>query len=207
MVLLPAMVYDYNAHSAEGKKESIMNAEEAWRIEKKLIWDSDHRTIHALIQSKINIREVAENIILGSITDINGTILEMYGKESVIMARFGYESGEQGNWDIVSRPSKGLFSFTIPEKYLDADHVKLWVNSNSFVIQPLASNSNTTSYYTSGTRIDLHDDGNFIISGLPPLSFVNVAGDDGLDMQEFPVYQSQIHARITSSMDLYGLSD
>lgn len=198
----------YIGQSADAAKPKIMDVEQAWKLEKSVIWDSKPTGIHALIQSQLRVDNVTGDVIYGRITDVNGTVIGIYGKESVIMARFGYVDGAQGKWQIVTKPSNGLFSFVIPPKYVDADYVNLWVNPNSFSIRPGTHNpeNNTSSYYEQGTEIEVNNEGIFVVRGAPPLSFIDVSSDEGLHLQHFPVYQGSIDAKVTSAQGLHYLN-
>lgn len=193
--------------SADAAKPKIMSMEQAWELKKSIIWDLDRREIHALIQSRIVVDNVTDGVITGRITDGYGNAIGIYGRESVVMARFGYANGMVGKWLIVTKPDNGHFAFEIPSKYADADRVEVWINSNSFSIKPDKNpGENNTSWYRDfGTEVQVSDDGIFVIRGAPPLSFIDLSSDEGLDIQEFPVYQSEIDARVTSSRGLYNL--
>ena len=191
--------------TVDAAKPKILSMEDGWKLEKRLSWESHPTRVHALVQSQIRISNITDDSIRGDITDPNGTSLCIDGKESVIMARFCYDSGTHSKWKIVAKPSNGLFEFTIPPRYADADYVKLWTNANSFVVQGTRG-STEAEYRVQGAEIAVNDDGIFVIRGAPPLAFVNVSSDEGLDLQEFPVYQGQIKVKVTGAQAIHRLS-
>jgi hypothetical protein len=121
------------------------------------------------------------------------------------MARFGYYDGLASKWQIVARPSGGFFSFAIPAKYVEADYVDLWTNSNNFVIQPSTQTTESENYVQHGNSIEVNSDRIFVIHGAPPLPFVNVSGDEGREMQQFAVYQGQIGVTVSSARAVHLL--
>jgi hypothetical protein len=99
-------------------------------------WDERNELV-AKIDSQIILTNITDTHIEGKITSKNSNYtLAMYNDESIVKAQFGYNSGLEGDWYIAARPSNGMFSIEIPEEYSDTDYVKLWVNSNSFVMEP-----------------------------------------------------------------------
>ncbi|HKY55566.1 MAG TPA: hypothetical protein VJM08_14720, partial [Anaerolineales bacterium] len=170
-----------------------------------ILWDMERREIHALIQSDIVVDNLTAGVINGRITDGDGMVIRIYGKESVVMASFGYVDSIESKWRIVTKPSDGYFTFQVPEKYSDADYVKLWVNSNSFSIRPGENSSgNAESYRDQGNEIRVNDDGIFVVNGAPPLSFIDLSSDEGLALQHFSVYQGGIDAKVTSARGIHS---
>jgi len=99
-------------------------------------WNERNELV-AKIDSQIILTNITDTHIEGKITSKNSNYtLAMYNDESIVKAQFGYNSGLKDDWYIAARPSNGIFSIEIPEEYSDADYVKLWVNSNSFLMQP-----------------------------------------------------------------------
>jgi hypothetical protein len=100
----------YIGNEADAAHAKIVNTEKAWQFEQTLSWDQDLQIIRSHVQSQIRIDNVTGDTINGRITDANGTTIGIYGKESVVMAKFGYANGFQGKWNIVAKPSGGFFS-------------------------------------------------------------------------------------------------
>ncbi|MEO9294896.1 MAG: hypothetical protein ABI347_04780 [Nitrososphaera sp.] len=99
--------------------------------------ESSTRQMTVAVTPKIVITNVTDDTIEGKIVDSRtGHLLEMYGKESVIMAKFGRDNGFSGEWYIAGKPVNGKFVIQIPGEYRDADYVRLYVNSNSFSVSP-----------------------------------------------------------------------
>ena len=200
----------YVVSEADAASAKIVNTEKAWQFKQNLSWDPDLRIIHSHIQSQIKIDNITDGTIYGRIADADGTTIGIYGKESVIMAKFGYANGLQGKWNIVAKPSGGFFSFAIPTKYADADFVKLWVNTNSFAIQPGIYDteaSQSERYIQNGNTIEVNSDRIFVIHGAPPLPSVDVSSDEGIELQHFAVYQGQIDVTVSSAMVSHELGD
>lgn len=89
------------------------------------------------VTPRIVITNVTDGTIEGRIVDSRaGHLLEVYGKESAIMAKFGRDNGFSGEWQFAGKPGNGRFVIQIPDKHRDADYVRLYVNSNSFSVSP-----------------------------------------------------------------------
>lgn len=121
---------------AFGREEVVPIDEDQWkRIENGTwIFEDNIGQFRVSIDAGIVIINATEDRIEGKVVDSNGNLLDMYDRESVIMATFGYDS-KRNTQTYTTIPQQGTFAIEIPEEYSDADYVKLWVNGNTYTIK------------------------------------------------------------------------
>ncbi len=121
-------------------QEMLMEMDDKyWEMMVNGTWylESSTSQMTVAVTPKIVITNVTDDTIEGKIVDSRtGYLIEVYGKESVIVAKFGSDKGFSGEWYIAGKPVNGKFVIQIPDKYRDADYVRLYVNSNSFSVSP-----------------------------------------------------------------------
>lgn len=109
--------------------------DKAWEYGIEWHWNPSTNGIDGYMRPQIIVESVTGGVIEGRIATPSGDTLPMYGKDSRILASYGYDSGTESP-QFSAMPEKGEFSIEIPEDYVDADYVELWVNGHSFQIKP-----------------------------------------------------------------------
>jgi hypothetical protein len=155
LILIGGLALFGTSGSANGQEMIIPIGDIAENCELSWYWDDRTGQLAASLKSAIVITNVTDSSIEGKITSANNNnhTLHVYNDESVVMAQFGYDNEYKGDWQIATKPAGGMFSIDIPAEYADADYVKLWVNSNTFVMQPPQETDSTeTSEDESSTE-------------------------------------------------------
>lgn len=132
----------------------LVPEEEHWKYHLKWIWDGDLHKNVGLITPQIVIQNETADRLEGYIADANGTRLAMYDSSQIVMARFMYDTGFVSRWDIVDRVNEGYFAIDIPEKYKDAETVRIHIGNFQYTVdsEPQARvhiNSAMTNYATN----------------------------------------------------------
>lgn len=81
------------------------------------------------------IMESEGDVISGRIASASGDTMKMYGEESRLVVKYGYDSGDMSGMFLVT-PESGEFSFEIPADYSDADYVDIWLTGHLFNVGP-----------------------------------------------------------------------
>jgi hypothetical protein len=105
---------------------ALLTEEEHWKYNVHWAWKPSLRKTIGIINSQIIIENETADRIQGYIADSNGTRLEMYNSEQVVMVKY------QGKWSVGPRTSDGFFTVEIPERYRDVETIGLFVGSNSY---------------------------------------------------------------------------
>lgn len=132
----------------------LVSQEEHWKYNVKWRWDSDLRKTVGLITPQIVIQNETASRLEGYIADANGTRLSMYDDGmQVVMAKF-IGSNFASKWEIADRIHDGYFAIDIPERYMEAETVRIYIGNFDYTInaRPQVTvfiNSATTNYVTN----------------------------------------------------------
>jgi len=122
--------------------------DKAWDYGGSWYWDSNTNRIGGSITSDIIVESVEDGVIKGRIASPSGTTLSMYGNDSRVIVTYWYDSGiSSPQYSVI--PEKGEFSVEIPPEFIDADYVKIFVNSHSFDILPGGAYPKSSSVSTT----------------------------------------------------------
>jgi hypothetical protein len=112
----------------------LLTLEEHWKYNVKWSWDSDLLRSVGRITPTIVIENQTSDRLEGYIGDINGTRLTMYDGDQVVMVRFLYDGGLTSDWIMAGKIYEGYFAIDIPEKYKDADTVRITIGGHHYVV-------------------------------------------------------------------------
>lgn len=132
-------VGNFSGNHAYAQEMLVEMDDEYWEMMVNGTWllESSTHQMTVAVTPRIVVTNVTDDTIEGKIIDSRtGHLLEMYGKESVIMAKFEHDNGFSGEWYIEGKPVNGKFVIQIPDKYRDADYVRLYVNPNIYSVKP-----------------------------------------------------------------------
>lgn len=112
----------------------LISEEEHWKYKiQKWLWDSDRRKTVGLITPKVVIQNETADRLEGYVADANGTRLDMYD-EHVVHIRYLSNVTANSDWEIAGRVNDGYFATDIPEKYRDAEVVKIYIGNNYYTV-------------------------------------------------------------------------
>jgi hypothetical protein len=111
----------------------LIEEEEHWKYHvDRWTWDSDRRKTIGLMSPQIVIQNETSEGLEGYIADANGTRLAIYDGEQVVQVRFAFDSGMISSWELAGRVHDGYFTINIPEKYKDAQTVRIFIGKNQY---------------------------------------------------------------------------
>jgi hypothetical protein len=113
----------------------LISSEEHWKYNiNKWNWDSERRKTYGVINPQIVIQNETADRLEGYIADANGTRLEMYDGEQVVQIRYLSNSSAGTGWELAGRVHDGYFAIDIPEKYRDAEVVKIYIGNHMYIV-------------------------------------------------------------------------
>jgi hypothetical protein len=121
-------------------------------------WDPDMHRSHGIIATQIIIQNETASTIEGYIADSNGTKLDFFDGDQVVMARFGYDNGGASKWQMVDTIKEGNFAIEIPPQYQDASNVQIYVGNNQYTVNDGTSTTPQTWVFTNSARTNYHLD-------------------------------------------------
>ena len=118
-----------------GIAQALISQEEHWKYNvDRWSWDSDRRRTVGMIHPQLVIQNETADRIEGFVADSNGTRLDMYDGEQVVHVRFMSNSSVASGWEIAGRVNDGYFAIDIPEKYREAEVVRIYIGNHHYTV-------------------------------------------------------------------------
>lgn len=139
----------------------LLKPQDHWKYNVFWTWKPDlHKTI-GIIFSKIVVANETADRIEGYMADANGTRLEMYD-DQFVMVKYSYDMGPVSNWELAGKTHKGYFAVDIPENYRDAQTMGIFIGGYSYRLdllpdsyeQPLVVINSARLDYTTNSTLD-----------------------------------------------------
>jgi hypothetical protein len=147
--------------SASTANALLLKPQDHWKYNVFWAWKPDiHKNIGIIFSQIIVANETADRIE-GYMADANGTRLEMYD-DQYVMVKYTYDMGPTSSWEIGGKTHKGYFSVDIPENYRDAQTIGLFIGGYSYKLdllpdsyeQPLVLINSARLDYTTNSTLD-----------------------------------------------------
>ncbi|HXG06502.1 MAG TPA: hypothetical protein VNI77_04155 [Nitrososphaera sp.] len=114
---------------------ALITEEEHWKYHiDRWLWDENRRRTYGLINPQIMIQNETADRLEGYIADASGTRLDIYDGEQVVHVRFIFDNGFASDWQIAGRVKDGYFAIDIPERYRDAESVRIIIGTNQYTV-------------------------------------------------------------------------
>jgi hypothetical protein len=131
----------------------LLKPQDHWKYNVFWVWKPDiHKTI-GIISTQIIVANETADRIEGYIADINGTRLEMYD-DQYVMVKYTYDMGPTSDWEIGGKTHKGYFSVDIPENYKDAQTIGLFIGGYSYKLDLLPDSYEQPLVLINSARLD-----------------------------------------------------
>jgi hypothetical protein len=113
----------------------LISEEEHWKYHiPRWSWDPERGRTVGIITPQIVIQNETADRLEGFIADANGTRLDVYDGEQVVQVRFMFDNGVGSKWEVTGRVHDGYFSIDIPEKFRDAEIVRIYVGNHKYTV-------------------------------------------------------------------------
>jgi hypothetical protein len=114
---------------------ALISEEEHWKYSvDRWLWDSERRRTYGLMTPKIVIQNETADRLEGYIADASGTRLEMYDGEQIVFVRFLSNSSAASGWQTAGRVHDGYFAIDIPERYKEAEIVRIHIGTHRYTV-------------------------------------------------------------------------
>lgn len=133
---------------------AIITEEEHWKYRiDKWLWDGDRRRTYGLITPQIIIQNETADKLEGFVADANGTRLEMYDGDQIVHVRYISNSSGASGWQMAGRVHDGYLSIDIPERYREAEVVRLYIGSNQYTVNNASPTTAPTEVYINSAML------------------------------------------------------
>lgn len=132
---------------------ALITQDEHWKYHvDRWLWDEDRRRTYGLTTPQIVIQNETADRLEGFIADANGTRLSIYDGQQVIHVRYMSNSGIASGWEMAGRVHDGYVVIDIPEKYRQAEIVKIYIGTNQYIVDDgTPTTPQTEVYFNSAT--------------------------------------------------------
>ena len=112
----------------------LIPEEEHWKYRvDRWLWDEDRRRTYGLITPQIVIQNETADRLEGYVADANGTRFGIYN-DHVLNIRYLSNTSASSGWEMAGRVNEGYFAIDIPEKYRDAQVIKIYIGNNHYTV-------------------------------------------------------------------------
>jgi hypothetical protein len=139
----------------------LISEEEHWKYYvQKWSWDTEKNRTYGIITPQIVVQNETADRLEGYIADANGNRLEMYDGEQVVHVRYLSNSSTPSEWEMAGRVHDGYFAIDIPQKYKEAEIVRIYIGNHKYTVDNgtpttpqtrVFINSATINYRTNST--------------------------------------------------------
>jgi hypothetical protein len=120
------------AGTAGVAQATLVSEEDHWKYNiNKWAWDSELRRTVGMITPQIIIQNETADRLEGYIADANGTRLEMYD-EHYLHIRYLSNTSAGSDWELAGKANDGYFAIDIPERYRDAEIIRIYASNNYY---------------------------------------------------------------------------
>jgi len=147
--------------NASNASALLLKPQDHWKYNVFWTWKPEVRKNIGIIFSQIIVENETADRIDGYMADANGTRLEMYN-DQYVMVKYTYDMGPKSEWELAGKTHDGYFSFDIPENYRDAQTIGIFIGGYSYKIdllpdsyeQPLVLINSARLDYTTNSTLD-----------------------------------------------------
>jgi hypothetical protein len=133
----------------------LLSTEEHWKYKvDRWTWDPERRRTYGLVTPQIIVQNETFDRIEGYIADSNGTRLDMYDGEQVVQIRFLSDTTVASRWELSGRVHDGYFAVDIPEKYRDAEIVRIYIGNHMYVVNDGTLTTPQTQVFMNSAMLD-----------------------------------------------------
>ncbi|MEW6604577.1 MAG: hypothetical protein AB1351_07800 [Thermoproteota archaeon] len=133
----------------------LLQPEDHWKYKiDRWTWDSERRRTYGLITPQIVVQNETFDRLEGYIADADGTRLEMYDGEQVVQVRFLSNNSVASNWELAGRVHDGYFAIEIPEKYREAEVVRIFIGNHRYVVNDGTITTPQTEVYMNSAMLN-----------------------------------------------------
>lgn len=151
VVMLSSSVLAATIGSAQA---SLITEEQHWKYRiDKWVWDEDRRRSYGLITPQVIIQNETADRLEGFVADASGTRLDVYDGDQIVHVRFISNNSAASDWQMAGRVQDGYFAIDIPERYRDAEFVRIIIGNNQYTVNNGTPTTPQTEVYINSAML------------------------------------------------------
>jgi len=133
----------------------LITEQEHWKYNvDKWAWDADRRRTYGIITPQVIIQNETADRLEGYVADANGTRLDIYDGDQMVMVRFLSDIGIGSDWVTAGRVHDGYFAIDIPEQYKENEIVKIYIGTNQYTVDNGTSTTAQTWVFINAAMLN-----------------------------------------------------